>query len=264
MDNSGYFKPKVRTSGGNTAAVTDDWERPVTRQSLVVSNSQIASPSAPTSSSKIIDLARPGFQLPKELYQHPDFQDSVDASAPNGLFAGYPIVGGHSGVNQGVYLANDLSEAILIEDHNDVFERLYNELTLRLAIAKQEGEDIEDAALSAAQEITLQSMRYTPNSLYKAAMLDDINGVPLVSFNFYLQVRSGCARHLVLLAAYLMERLILRSVVGGSMYIDNALSYSSAEQENLTYRTILGGNKRFSAAQEGLKPRLPNFNPFND
>ena len=68
----------------------------------------------------------------------------------------------------------------------------------------------------------------------------------------------------MLLAAYLTERLMLREVVGGSMYIDNALSYSSAEQESLTYRTILGGTKRFSAAQEGLKPRLPSFNPFND
>ncbi len=253
-----------QSKGANLSSGADDWERPITTQSRMVANSQVAPPSAPTQAAKVIELARPGFLLPSQLYSNPHFEESSNPAYPNGVFAGYPIIGGYSGVNGGVYLANDLSEAIVLEESISVYDQLYADLTMRLAVANQEGRHLEDVALGEVQEIVIRALRYTPTPLYKAAQLEDLAGIPLVSFNFYLQVRSGSARHLTILAAYLLEKLIQREVVGGRFYVDNALNHLSPEQESLTYTNSLGMNQRFAAAQQGLKPKIPDFNPFND
>ena len=61
-----------------------------------------------------------------------------------------------------------------------------------------------------------------------------------VALDVYLQCRSGTARHQVLLAAYILEKLKEKNLIGGEIYLDPHCQNAEDDRERLVYASTAG------------------------
>jgi hypothetical protein len=170
----------------------------------------------------------------QRIRKHPRYQARESSRAPYGLFAQRAIIGEFTPWDQGVYVSPTACEAVVIDHSHGALERVYREL-LAWIRARGGTQISERAAVQSVITVVERFIRFSPEGY--AALMDREQVKPdsKTSLDLFIQDGVGLARHQVLLAGFLVERLQTQGILHGHGTID-PISYSeTGDDERYVY-----------------------------
>ena len=152
---------------------------------------------------------------------HPEYNPRPSPKAPYGTFAGRPIILEHSPVNGGVYLGKLRHEAVVVDDRTQPgLLHAYEEVRdLILSSVSPQG-DFERNVFHTVISVVASLIRF--DEPMTASLTKRIGLTPdqCVTLNLFLNEHMGASRHQVLLAAYIMEKLVQQGYIQGLVHIE--------------------------------------------
>ena len=182
---------------------------------------------------------------------HADYRSSRSAQEPYGTFQKRHIIGEHTKIDGGVYLGVAPHEALVVDDKYGILREVYTELMVRYV--KRHGGSARSIAerqmLTEIVDLVKERLRYMPEE--KVQQIVHEQALPAdkkIALDVYVQRQAGTDRHQVLLAAYLLERLLQKGLLKGKVYLDAHYLMSGKRKEKLVYSSASGYLFIFSPA----------------
>jgi len=184
------------------------------------------------------------FQLVLERVKRSrDYRPSRSPEEPYGTFQKRHIIGEHTKINGGVYLGVAPHEALVVDDKYGALREVYTDLMVRY-VKRYGGTEkaiAERRMLEEIVELVKEKLRYMPeDKVQKFVHDEDIKPDKKMALDLYLQRRAGTDRHQVLLAAYLLERLLKKGLLKGKVYLDAHYLRSGQRKEKMVYSSATG------------------------
>ena len=175
-----------------------------------------------------------------EALKRVESSEFLEASSPYSFFDGRPIIGQSTPINGGVFLGALPHEAIVVDDSHGELEKAYTELMIAYAKDHPTQKSVGTRILPYIAELVQKLMQFSPERVRTGLAQNGIFTDHKVSLDFFLIQEVGAARHQMLLAAYLIERLIMRGYLKGSLEIQAEFSFEEQNQESLIYKDDSG------------------------
>lgn len=169
-----------------------------------------------------------------------DYSAARTAKSPLGLFGGRPIIGESTPINGGIYLGVVSQEALVIDDKHGGLERLYKELVVRLSEVSLDRTLEEKEILPEVAALTAKHLKFSESAVESICKREGIQPDDKVAIDMFLFEGIGVARHQVLVAAYLIERLKVRNLLQGCVSIKSTSTHLMGGDECLTYTSPRG------------------------
>ncbi|MBX7139395.1 MAG: hypothetical protein K1X83_15615 [Oligoflexia bacterium] len=176
----------------------------------------------------------------------PLYNPNTNDQAPHGLFDGRRIIGDSNRINGGVYLGVIAHEAVVVDDSYGRLEELYQQSILKFVRDGGRRSQIESDIFRHVIKFAEEQLPLDPARIRKLAHQRAISPDRKIALDFYLREKAGAARHQVLLAAYLLQRMRERKLINGEIVIDPHFSELPAEDESLVYIGADGARFVFS------------------
>lgn len=159
--------------------------------------------------------------------------------APLGVFAGRPIIGEQTTIQGGVYLGAQTQEALVIDDRYGQLDRAYAEILALLADGPEKPEEFQIMRL--LTEYCTSQIRFNSRATEDLMAQENLGEDRKAALDIFIHAHTGVARHQVLLAAYLVERLRRSEVLTGHLSLDPISAHPYGWDERLYY-TMADGN----------------------
>ena len=171
------------------------------------------------------------------------FSASDSSRAPYGSYNERPIIGECTPIHGGIYLGAVAHEAIVVDEKYGKLQRVFDEFRAAVPaeiFSLQPGGDREKQIAGLVFQFSEQSLPWDPQRVQ--ALLERENLLPdrKVTLDVFIRKKCGVARHQVLLAAYLLEKLRLEGSIQGVPAIDARLTRPQAEDEQLLFTAASG------------------------
>jgi hypothetical protein len=155
--------------------------------------------------------------------------------APNGFYAGRPIIGDLAQLHGGVYLGPQAQEAVVIDERSAWLKKTYEGLNRQLLLVKHLGEDLEQTCMREVVSLTCGILHYSFSDTQGLLRSQGVAPDEPIKLDLFIKEGLGAARHQVLLAGWLLERLKAKDVVRGYIFVDLDQRASGLEAERLVY-----------------------------
>ena len=174
---------------------------------------------------------------------HSSYSPVKTAEFPYGSFSGRPIIGEYSRINGGVYLSATAKEAIVVEERYGGLEPIYSQLMV--AFVRKNGSRIratnEAELVQAAIELAQDKLTFvTEPTIEMLGQKEVLKPDEKVTLDVFIEHGLGTARHQVLLAGYLLEKLKDQGYLHGKIIIDGTMTDGKNTQEKLVYSSEAG------------------------
>lgn len=191
--------------------------------------------------------------LARRLQGNPFYDGRLSKSAPLGHFDGRSIIGMSTPILGGVYLGAAPHEAIVVDEKYGELHNLYTKLLVDYLKGKAPkdgvvvGEDIVESIFGlVSSELALSQERF--RAVQRDEKLAEDEKVSLDLFVFH---RVGLARHRVLLAAYLLEKLVEKGYLQGTWQIGREYDPHHPPEETLNFTSESGRTYFYSPREHG-------------
>ncbi|MBX7143480.1 MAG: hypothetical protein K1X79_03440 [Oligoflexia bacterium] len=168
------------------------------------------------------------------------FNPTRTAQSPLGSFGGRHIIGESTPINGGVYIGVVPQECLVVDDKHGALERVYNELVVRLAEISIDRKLDENEILPEIANLVLKHLKFDDQQTREITEREGIAADDKVAIDMYLYEHVGVARHQVLVAAYLIERLKKRGVLNGCFTLDPMSTHLMGHDDRLVYTSPHG------------------------
>jgi hypothetical protein len=172
------------------------------------------------------------------------FEPNFTDAAPYGYFRSRHIIGETTKINKGIFVSAIPGEAIVIDEKYGVLNDVYLKLISRVSILDNNNSSYEYQVFSKVIALTRETLRYSEENVENITRQYRIDFDEKVSLDLYIKKKVGVARHQVLLAAYLLEKLKEKYLIKGTHWIDQTFS-SDAYNERLVFKSADGEIFRF-------------------
>ncbi|MBN8549441.1 MAG: hypothetical protein J0M12_09015 [Deltaproteobacteria bacterium] len=169
-----------------------------------------------------------------------DYSPVRTPKSPLGTFGGRPIIGESTPINGGIYLGVTPQEAIVVDDKHGGLERLYKELVVRLSEVSLDRALEEKEILPEVAALVAKHLKFNERAVTAACEREGVQADEKVAIDMFLYEGVGAARHQVLTAAYLIERLKVRNLLQGCVSIESTSTHLMGGDERLTYTSPRG------------------------
>jgi len=177
------------------------------------------------------------------IREHPNFGER-DESAPYGYYLNHPVLGRASrSVEDGVYLGGSSREAIVVDGKSVALRQVYESVERTLQ------QSLPGEKTFSLQAVLLQVMDRVKDVMpYDAPKAEEINrqhpGDQLVGLSTYLDARAGVCRHQALLAAYIIENLIVDGYLNGAIGVErNTVVDLGGTHAWAVFKTMVNGRE---------------------
>lgn len=177
------------------------------------------------------------------------YRDRRNSDAPLGYYGGRPIISELSRVNGGIYLGGVSQEALVIDDRYQKLEQMWALLEARLTAHAAHKPLTERAVLLEVFQLVQRVLPIDPDGYRRVVTREQIQGDQKLALDLFLQERVGLARHQVLLAAYLLQRLDREQRIEGVTSLDPYSHHARFQDERLTYTSRTGEVFTFNPAK---------------
>jgi hypothetical protein len=175
------------------------------------------------------------------IQDSPEFTPYFTALAPYGFYKGRFIIGECTRINGGIYLSAQPYEELVIDESHGALGPLLSELVTRFNKAGLKGSSMNEYQIISETLFFVRSkLLYRENARSLIKSLAGVSADQKVSLDVYVRAGLGAARHQVLLAAYLFEKLKSAGILTGCLYIDSSGSSSGLNTERLAYTSASG------------------------
>ncbi len=173
-----------------------------------------------------------------------DYIPNRSPDAPYGIFKKRHLIGEHTHINGGVYLGATPQEAVVIDDrfNDSSLDAVFSEWVINFVryyqntkSSEDECEIINSVILLVQNKIRLVTTENTPE-LRKLVFQNDKK----IALDIFLEKKFGLARHQILLAAYLLEKVTEAGHLKGKIYIDGITNETLERNERLVYSSGSG------------------------
>jgi len=181
----------------------------------------------------------------KRLQTSPYFQEDPDH--PYGLFDGRIIIGEEPPIHGGVYIGATPQEAVVVDEKYGNLEPLYMRLLVKfLNLQKNGSSQITEEIIPFIFEFAQDSLELSTERVRSIIKDQEIEPDQKVTLDLFLLHKTGLPRHQILLAAYLIEKLINKGYLQGQLKIEADFSYEELEEESLTFTSSSGTVHQFT------------------
>ncbi|MDC0357496.1 hypothetical protein OAO01_01675 [Oligoflexia bacterium] len=184
------------------------------------------------------------------LKSRPDYTASTTSYAPYGCVRERVVIGECTKINGGVYFGSPAHEAVVVDEDYGQLHPAYMQLMVLFARDHKNKKKVEPEILPYIVELVTQKLRF---STEKVSTLHEKMQVEIdqkVALDMYLKEGVGLARHQVLLAAYLLEKLKMRGFIEGCWYIESRYTPDAPHSEKLIYTDANGDLFTFDPIRE--------------
>lgn len=182
----------------------------------------------------------------------PYYNSRSDQEGPLGYYEGRHIITEDSRITGGVYLGAIGHEAVVVDEKYGSLGNLYNELIMRFARENTRRDCLEERIFRQVVRLVREKLPLSSDGVRALAFRHHIRPDQKAALDFYIKERKGAARHQVLLAGYLLEKLIGRGLVDGDIRIDPCFAELPGEDEKLFFTTAGGAVFTFDPLSECL------------
>jgi len=169
----------------------------------------------------------------KRISQHKDYKVSKDQTSGYGSFMGRPIIAETTTILGGIYLGVEPHEAIVVDEKYGFLSQAYSELMLRYVknFGTTKNEAMDHELIKEVINFTKTKLTYLSDNDFKIfAEREKIIPDQKIALDVFIKFKQGTDRHHLLLAAYLIEKLIKKGHLRGKLYLDS--HYFSNKQGN--------------------------------
>lgn len=170
---------------------------------------------------------------------HGSYQPHLGSIAPHGVFGGRPIIGEKTKVNGGVYLSAVPVEAVVVDDEHGELVQIYRRLLGEIEEQAKFGVS-ERQILARTVELTLQVLPFDSAKVRRLLERERLGPDHKTSLDLFLIEGAGVARHQVLVAAFLLQRLKERGFLPGFISLDPLSRHPLGDDERLHYVNSAG------------------------
>lgn len=168
------------------------------------------------------------------------YDPTTSQSAPYGFFNGRPIIGESTTINRGVYLGVFPQEALVVDERHGSLRPIFYELVSSITNLDRQGRLNEHEVLAQMCALVTRRIRFSPDGFEELVEKEGLEADNKTSLDLFLHAQIGLARHQVLLAGYLIERLKKRGVISGYLSLDGNVSDDFAQDDRLIYTSPSG------------------------
>ncbi|MGI6524039.1 MAG: hypothetical protein ACOX2O_01915 [Bdellovibrionota bacterium] len=188
------------------------------------------------------------FIMSERIKNNKHYKPSKNPDEPYGTFRKRHIIGEHSKINGGVYLGATPQEALVVDDRYVFLDSVYTDLMIRYTnLSDGNVKDLsEDIIVEEMINLVKEQLRYISEEHIAEAIEQEVGGDKKIALDVYIEHRVGTDRHQVLLAAYLLERLINKGFLKGKIYLDGYCKKGTSRKEKLVYSSASGNLFVFS------------------
>ncbi len=172
------------------------------------------------------------------------FEPNFTKQAPYGFFRNRHVIGETTKISNGIFVSAIPGEAIVVDEKYGVLQEVYQKLLSKISILDNTNSSYEYQVFSKVITLARETLRYSEESVENLTRQYRIDFDEKVSLDLYVKKKVGVARHQVLLAAYLMEKLKEKFVIKGTHWIDQTIS-SESYHERLVFKSSDGEIFRF-------------------
>ena len=172
------------------------------------------------------------------------YEPSFSQTTPYGLFRGRHVIGENTKIANGIFVCAIPCEAVVVDEKYGVLQDIYLKLVSKIGVLDNKNSNYEYQIFSKVITFARETLRYSEESVENITKQYRIDFDEKVSLDLYIKKKVGVARHQVLLAAYLLEKLKEKFFIKGSFWIDQVYS-SETYQERLVFKSIDGEIFRF-------------------
>jgi len=191
--------------------------------------------------SALSSLDKNRFHIAVSRVASQDIYDSADHSqAPYGYFKKRPIIAECSRISGGVYLSAYPREAVVVDEKYGFLDEVYRKLTIAIARQKNGARLNEKDIVLEVVKFTAEHLPFSEDKVRTLSMEQEIKVDQRIALDFFIKERVGVARHQVLLAGYLLQRLKSRNIIQGCVYLDPLFATKTGEDERLIYTSSSG------------------------
>ena len=184
-----------------------------------------------------------------EWYQNPSASRTV-----YGRFKGRHVIWAGSRIQGGIYLGSASQEALVVDEKYGTLPKIYSRFV------RECGSDLPSGRLTERMlvgKVCAFAFRFLKLDRERAAKLAEKHGTQndeKMALDFFLQARFGAARHQLLLAAYLLEKLIDEGLLPGRCSVAN-VTIRKKDYEAVSYTTADGAVYRFAPEEVSLRKK---------
>lgn len=170
-------------------------------------------------------------QLGRERIENsPHFQEAIDNRRE--MWGGRPIITRDAPINGGVFLGGNEREAIVVDDtrENGYYKRARQSVQKTIDAYTRNGYNTK-VQLQAIYDVTRRVLPYNKERVTELLndQLGENWGDKKIALEYFMKIHAGVCRHQVLLAGYLIEYLIKKGDLQGTVSIDrNNIPYFGA------------------------------------
>ena len=172
------------------------------------------------------------------------YEPSFSEETPYGYYKTRHIIGEQTKVSGGIFLSANAVEALVVDEKYGVLDEVYLKLMSRISLLDTENASYEYQVFSRVVALTRETLRYSEESVENIAKHYRIQADEKVSLDLYIKKKVGVARHQVLLAAFLLEKLKSKFLIKGTHSIDPTIA-DDVKNERLIFRSCDGESFRF-------------------
>lgn len=187
------------------------------------------------------------------------FSSSDSTRAPYGSYNERPIIGECTPIHTGIFLGAIGHEAIVVDEKYGKLQRVYDDFKsavpteiLGLQVLPDRERQVAGLVFQYCEQLIPWDPKKVQDLLEREKLVPDRK----VTLDLFIRKKCGVARHQVLLAAYLLEKLRLEGLIQGVPTIDARLTRPQAEDEQLLFTSSSGELIKFVPKPTPL-PDLP-------
>lgn len=166
---------------------------------------------------------------------HQFYRALVGTRHPYGIFLNRPIIGEHTGINGGVYLSAAPAEALVVEESYGMLRPIAASFRSRFKGAYLSSIEFELTILEEIFNLANKALDFDPERVLELNKAHGFSPDQKVALDVYLTERIGVARHRVILAAYIIEKLREDGKLTGLASITPNISRDDCDDERLIY-----------------------------
>lgn len=171
------------------------------------------------------------------------YEAAATKEAPLGHFDGRPIIGSKTAINGGVFVGAKSHEAIVVDESYGELEKIYNSLTVEFVRSENGRDSFSEKIFPYVVRVVQRTLDYRPEAVRELERTGQIQPDRKVALDFFIRKGFGSSRHQVLLAAYLLEKLVRRGLLQGNYSLDEKMLSEHESSEKLEF--ISQGGTRF-------------------
>ncbi len=199
-------------------------------------------------------------QALRKIEHSPQYASSNVFNAPYGYFRGRPMIGEETVVTGGIFVSAGAHEAIVVDEKYGYLAQILENIFQLAEKREKEGKNFKQGILTDISRIVQHTLKFDPAAVTKLLKDKNIGADAKVSLDIFIQARVGVARHQVLLAAYLIEKLRKKGLLNGRFAFDPRIKKEHGEDERLFYINSVG--KVFVVDPLGATNNVENIRTF--